>query len=122
MEVATNVAQNRKVLTPEQAFEYVRTLYLDSHKGKTMPAAPVMGNLPDDLAGRLSAGKYAVPVYVKVSKDGLPLGAFADPACASKIDDPYLDSVVQGIRFKPALANGEAVEGAVSINLSQLRI
>jgi hypothetical protein len=124
MEVATNIARGRRVLTSDQAFDYVRTMYIDAHKGRgdTLPATPVMGNLPSDLSAQVAAGKYGSPIFVKVSKDGLAERVFSDPACALPIDDPYLESLVQGIRFKPALAKGEPVDGVASLNLSRLRI
>jgi hypothetical protein len=122
IEVATNVSENREQMSPEQAFEYVKKAYLDAHKGATMHAAPVMGELPADLQVRLEQGKYDETIYVRVSRDGLADVAFADPACTRRIDDPYLDSVVRTIRFKPALEDGKPVEGVASVNLSQLKI
>jgi hypothetical protein len=84
--------------------------------------APVMGELPADLQVRLEQGKYDETIYVRVSRDGLADVAYADPACTKRIDDPYLDSVVRTIRFKPALEDGRPVEGIASVNLSQLKI
>jgi len=82
----------------------------------------VMGDLPPDLGSQIAAGKYTDSIYVKVSKDGLADTAFADSRCSKRIEDPYLDSVVKGIRFKPALAEGVPVEGVAELNLSRLRI
>ena len=122
IEIGTNVAERREVMTPDQAFEYVKRTYIEAHKGKTMHAVPVMGELPADLASHIAAGKYAETIYVRVSKDGLADGAFADIACSKKIEDPYLESVVREIRFEPALADGKPVEGVASLNISRLRI
>jgi len=122
IEVATNVSPKHREMTPEQAFEYVKGLYIESHKSDTMHASPVMAELPTDLRARIEMGKYSETIYVKVSKDGLADEAFADPACSKRIDDPYLDSVVRTVRFKPALDQGKPVEGIASLNLSQLRI
>ncbi len=122
IEVATNASENREQMSPEQAFAYVKKAYLEAHRTATMHAVPVMGELPSDLQVRLEQGKYDETIYVKVSRDGLADEAFADPACSKRIDDPYLDSVVRTIRFKPALEDGKPVEGVASVNLSQLRI
>jgi hypothetical protein len=122
VEVATNISPKRSTLSAEEAFNFVRTKYIGAHKGETLPASPVMGKLPDDFASHLAEGKYSAPIFVKVSKDGTANGAFSDASCTAKIDDTYLDSVVSGIRFKPALAQGNPVEGVASLNLSQLRI
>jgi hypothetical protein len=122
IEVATNVAPQRKLLSADEAFDYVKTKYVEAHKGQTLSAAPIMGSLPDDLAAHLAEGKYGTAFYVRVSKDGLANGEFADASCSTKINDPYLDTVVSGIRFKPALADGNPVSGVATLNLSQLRI
>jgi hypothetical protein len=121
-EIATNVATDRQEMTREQAFEYVRSEFIGAHSKATIPAVPVMGKLPGDLHAQLLAGKYAAAFYVKVSPDGLANKSYADPACTQRIDDPYLDSVVKRIRFKPALNNGKPVDGVASLNLSQLKI
>jgi hypothetical protein len=57
-----------------------------------------------------------------VSPDGLSNGAYSDPACTRKIDDPYLDSVVTKVRFKPALNKGKPVEGIAVLNLNKLAL
>ncbi len=121
-EVATSVSAKRVDLTREEAFEYVKFEYVGAHKGDTLPAVPAMAKLPAALPVRLAEGKYAETFYVRVSKDGLASEAFVDAACARKIGDPFLDSVVRSLRFKPALAKGIAVEGTAAVNLNKLTI
>lgn len=121
-EVATNISSKRVELTSDEAFEYIKMEYEGAHKGETLGPVPAMGTLPVDLPALLAEGKYRGPVYVRVSKDGLAEDAYLDPACERNAGDPYLSSVVRGIRFKPALSNGKAVEGVTSINLRQLTI
>jgi hypothetical protein len=41
--------------------------------------------------------------------------------CTKKMDDPFLDTVVRGLRFKPALSSGVPVEGVASVNLTKLQ-
>jgi hypothetical protein len=121
-EIANNIAANRVELTREEAFQYVKMEYIGAHRGDTLPAAPAMGKLPGDLQALLATGKYSEAFYVRVSSDGLANEAYADAACTRRIEDPYLDSVVQRIRFKPALDNGRPVDGVASIKLGQLKI
>jgi hypothetical protein len=122
VEVATNISPKREEMSPDQAFEYVKNSYITAHKTATLPAAPVMGELPPDLGSQIAAGKYGEPIYVKVSKEGLADQSYSDAACTAKIDDPYLASVVHSIRFKPALQQGTPVDGVATLNLSRLRI
>ncbi len=96
--------------------------YVSAHLKDTLPAIPAMAKLPADLPSRLAQGKYREAFYVKVSKDGLADEAYSDPACTRRIDDPYLDSVVKRIRFKPALNNGKSVDGVASLDLGKLPI
>jgi hypothetical protein len=121
-EVATNIAADRVELTREEAFEYVKMEYIGAHLKDTLPASPAMGKLPADLPAHLAQGKYAQAFYVKVSKDGLANEAYSDPACTRRIDDPYLDSVVRRVRFKPALNNGKPVDGVAALTLGKLAI
>jgi hypothetical protein len=122
VEIATNVAPNRALLTRDEAFEYVKMDYIGAHKGATLPAVPAMGKLPADLPARLAEGMYAETYFVRVTKNGLASGSFVDAACTRKVDDPYLDSVIKAIRFKPALDKGEPVEGVASVRLGELPI
>jgi hypothetical protein len=121
-EIATNVANDRVELTRDEAFEYVKMEYVSSHKGATLPAEPAMGKLPAELPAKLAQGQYKQAFYVRVSRDGLADEAYSDPACTRRIDDPYLDSVVKRIRFKPALNSGEPVDGFATLNLGKLAI
>jgi hypothetical protein len=121
VEIATNISPKRQEMTPDQAFNYVKDSYITAHKTSTLPAAPIMGELPPDLSTQLAAGKYSEPIYVKVSKDGLADKAYSDAACTNKIEDSYLETVVKSIRFKPALTQGQPVDGVATLNLSRLK-
>jgi hypothetical protein len=121
-EVATSVSSKRVPLTGDEAFEYVKMEYMAAHGKQTLAASPLMGQLPADLPSRLAEGQYRDTVYVRVSKDGLAADAFSDASCSRRLDDPYLESVVKSIRFKPALDNGKPVEGVVPLNLTRLAI
>jgi hypothetical protein len=120
LEVATNVSDKRVPLTRDEAFEYVKLEYIGSHRGETLPARPAMGHLPGDLPARLGSGTFGRTYYVKVSKEGLPDGAFLDDSCTHKAEDPYLQSVIGGFRFKPALKDGTPVNGVAVVKLGEL--
>ena len=119
-EVATNVSSKRVPLTREEAFEYVKIQYIASHKGATVPATPAMGKLPPDFNARITGGQFNRTYYVKVSKDGVAEGAFMDADCKQKIEDEYLESVVNSIRFKPALEKGKPVSAVAQLKLDKL--
>ena len=121
VEIATNLAANRVELTREEAFEYVLMEYVSAHKGETLPAVAAMGRLPAELPTRIAAGKYSDTFFVPVTKDGLGNGAFSDRICTKRINDPFLDTVVKGLRFKPALSSGAAVDGIATVNLTKLQ-
>jgi hypothetical protein len=121
-EIATNVAADRVELTRDEAFEYVKMEYEGAHTKDTLPAVPAMGRLPADLPSKLAQGMYSSVFYTKVSAEGLAYEAYSDAACTKKVDDPYLDSVVKRIRFKPGLSKGKPVEGTAALRLGQLEI
>ncbi len=121
-EIATNISSKRVELTRDEAFEYVKMEYIGSHRDETLPAVPAMGRLPAELPTRLAAGKYNETFFTKVTKDGLADEAYVDGECATKVNDPFLNTVVRSIRFKPALAHGKPVDGIASLDLSKLQI
>jgi hypothetical protein len=121
-EIATTAAPKRMELTREEALQYVIIEYVSSHKGATLPPTPAMGKLPADLPARLANNQFQQTYYVKVAKDGKPSEAFSDESCSRTVDDPYLQSVVKNIRFKPALEKGKPVDGIAPLNLSHLPI
>jgi hypothetical protein len=121
-ELATNVADKRVPLTRDEAFQYVLIDYVSSHKAASLPATPAMGKLPADLRTRLDSGQLTQRFFVKVSKDGLPVETYVDETCSHKVDDPYLQSVIQDIRFKPALEKGRPIEGIALLRFCDLRM
>jgi hypothetical protein len=122
VEVPTNLSADRVEMTRSEAFDFVRTEYINAHRGATRPPVPAMGKLPAELPNKLATGSYGETFYVKVSKEGLAESSFADAECTKKIEDPFLDSVVTSLRFKPALDQGKPVEGVSALNLSKLTI
>ncbi|HZZ18524.1 MAG TPA: hypothetical protein VFE25_04105 [Opitutaceae bacterium] len=122
IEVATSMSANRVDLTRDEAFQYVMMEYVGAHRGATLPPVPAMGHLPAALPTRLAAGDYTSAFYVRVSKDGLGEEAFSDQACTRRINDPFLDSVVSELRFKPALEHGKPASGIAEVNLGKLQI
>ena len=121
-EIATDVAPKRVALTRDEAFQYVMIEYVSSHKGATLPATPAMGRLPSDWPTRVASGQFKQTYYVNVTKDGKPTAVFADKSCSQKVEDPYLESVVQNICFKPALENGKPVDGIAAVKFADLAI
>ena len=119
-EIATTVADKRVALTRDEAFEYVRDTYEGSHLHDTLPATPAMGRVSSDLPARLGQGQYAATIYVRVSKDGMPDTVYRDSACTQPLADPYVDALVRGLRFEPALDKGKPVAGVAAFKLRQL--
>ena len=90
-----------------------------NHRSKRAPT-PVMAQVPPDFRARIVAGGYAENIYSKVSKDGRPRGIYSDATCTKKVDDTYLASVVDNVRFKPALEKGQPVDGVAGLKLNKL--
>lgn len=120
-ELATNVAEKRVPLTRDEAFQYVLIDYVGSHKGASLPATPVMGKLPADFRSQLGSEQLAQLFFVKVSKDGLPVETYVDASCSRKVDDPHIQSLIQEIRFHPALEKGRPVEGVAQLRFADVR-
>ncbi len=122
VEVATNRASHRVDLSRDEAFNYLKADYLGLHKIESRPPEPALGHLPPDFADRAASGKYRATYYVRVTRDGVGEGVFADSACSRRVDDAYLESIVGNLRFMPALEKGRAIEGVAALRLDQLKI
>lgn len=121
-EVANTTADKAVTLTRAEAHEYIVIDHLASHKGATLPPALALGAKSGDFRARYGGDQLQRTIYVKVNKDGLPQGIFGNQACTEKIDDPFMESVVNYARFKPALSAGKAVDGVAGVRLGELAL
>ncbi len=122
VEIATNVARKRVAITADEAFQFSIVNYIENHRGATLQPMPLKMTLPADLRQRLPAEKLSRNFYVRVSKNGMPTGAFSDEACVEKITDPDLEAAALALRFNPALNVGKPVEGVAPVRLDQLTL
>jgi hypothetical protein len=120
-EIASDVAPQRVPLTRDDAFAYMKIEYLSTHKGETLTTVPALGKLDKLARSTLTDPQLNRVYFVKVSKDGLPLEAFADEACSQPVE-PMVGTVVNGVRFYPALNKGKPVEGVARLVLTELSI
>ena len=80
---------------------------------------PALARITEETRSRLGE-QFTRAFFVKVSKDGLPGGAFTDSLCNQKIEDPYLLAVIKDLRFRPGLQKGQPVEAVARVNLNDL--
>jgi len=120
-ELASNVAPKHMTLTGEEAFEYFVMDYVSTHPGETIPASVIGGKPPPDFQARLAGGKYRQAYYARVSRKGTAKTLYIDEACSKEVDDDYLKSLVQGLRFKPALDGGFPTTSVLKLKLADVR-
>jgi hypothetical protein len=120
-ELATSEAEKAVPLTKTEAFTYLTLDYLSSHKKDTLPAMPVMGKLSKEERGRLDPTQLGQTYYVKVTKDGLPAGAFLDATCTHSVGET-VSELIGGVRFYPALEKGRPVEGVAELRLTRISL
>ena len=120
-EIASDVAPQRVPLTRDDAFAYMKIEYLSTHKGATLTTVPALGKLDKTVRSTLTEPQLNAAYFVKVTKDGLPVAAFTDEACSQPVET-MLGTVVNGVRFYPALEKGKPVEGVARLVLSELTI
>lgn len=119
IEIATNVAPNRVVLTREEAFRYLKIEYLTKHKADTLPASLAMRKIyPNEKPGSNPDDQSGAFCFIKVSKEGIPIGTFTDELC-SQPADAKTEAIASTFRFFPALDQGKQVEGVVRVPLPQ---
>ena len=111
--------EKRVPLTYDEASTYLLIDYLGTHKGASLPATPALARVTDETRSRLGA-QFTRTYFVKVSKDGKPQEAYLDAACSQKVADPYLSSVINDVRFNPALEKGQPTGGIAQLTLDSL--
>ena len=120
-EIASDVAPQRVPLTRDDAFAYMKIEYLSTHKGGTLTTVPALGKLDQGVRSTLTEPQLNTVYFVKVTKEGLPVAAFTDEVCSQPVET-VVGTVVNGVRFYPALDKGKPVEGVARLVLSELTI
>ena len=116
--VATNLSTSRTDLTREEAPLYAKIDYMGAHKGETLP--PSLALSPFEIRAaprRVEAGERSI-YYLRISKDGIPLGCFLDTRCTQRVQNADTLRRLEALRFFPALDKGVAVEGQVAVDLA----
>ncbi len=119
LEFGTNVSDKNVRLTREEAHQYLVMEHVAAHKGATLPPAVALGLATADLQAHFDAAQLEQSIYVKVGRDGLPLGVFRD-AEGIRPGGEVLERLVAVARFTPALARGKAVEGVAKLRIAEL--
>lgn len=119
LEFGTNVSDRSVWLTREEAHQYLVMEHVSAHKGETLPPALALGLDAANLRAAFDDAQAQQLVYVKVSRDGLPLGVFRDAECIRPGGDA-LERLVAVARFAPALAKGKPVEGLAKLRIADL--
>ena len=120
-EIPTDIAQKRVPLTRDDAFEYLKIEYDNTHKGQTLVAMPALGRPDKEERLRLTPNQLKATYYVKVDKAGHPLGTFFDEECTQPVDDT-IGALARNVRYYPALDQGKPVEGIARLSWSQLEL
>ncbi|HVU33408.1 MAG TPA: hypothetical protein VHE61_08230 [Opitutaceae bacterium] len=112
-ELPTSVSTRRMVLTREEAFQYILLDYLSTHPHDTLPPTPALAEAPAALRARASA--HVATFYVKVTREGLPAGVFADQQCTAKLGDANVAALVATMFFHPGLEAGKPVDAVLAM-------
>jgi len=121
-EVATNASSKRVELTREEARLYLVIEHIGANKGATQVAEAVRGSLSPAIRSRLRPDQLENVSYVRVSKDGVPLGVYVDESASLPVSDEDLVAAVKDAFFKPALHDGKPVDGVVRVRLGELTL
>jgi len=120
-EIPTEFAQKRVPLSREDAFEYLKIDYFRANKGKTLPPTAALGRPTPEERRRLAPNQWKAVYFVKVSKDGRPLGTYMDEAFSQPVDDT-IAALAENARFYPALDQGKPVEGTARLSWPKLAL
>ncbi len=111
-EIASDRSKKQFALTRDEVLEYLALERVSTHRGKTLPPAPVWALAPSALLASERPGGFDLPITVHVDAKGR----------LAKIDESTivpdaLAEIVRELLFVPALHDGVAVPGIAMINL-----
>ena len=118
-EVATNLSEKRLALTSEQAFQFFFIDYLSTHKGATLPPAPMLMIPRTEFHPQVQNTDANQSIYANVDKLGNVLAMTTDSA-GNRPMPAALESSLRNVRFLPALEKGTPVDGRLKFPLAQL--
>ena len=118
-EVATNLSEKRMALTSDQAYQFFLIDYLTAHKGATLPPAPMLMKPRAEIRRQLEKAETSQTIYANVDKSGNVLAVSADAEGTQRLP-VSVESVLQNVRFMPALTSGAPVQGRIKMTLAQL--
>ena len=118
-EIATNLSKNQVELNAEQLYQHFLRAYLTRHRGATRPPGFMLLAPSDELRKKLKATKLQQMIYAEIALDGAITSLSADPGGETTLTSQVL-SVLDLVRFFPALREGSAVEGRIQFKLSDL--
>ncbi|MEO6002570.1 MAG: hypothetical protein ABIZ04_15925 [Opitutus sp.] len=118
-EVATNLSEKRMALTSDQAFQFFLIDYLTAHKGATLPPAPVLMKPRAEIRRAVEKAEKNHTIYANLDKSGNVLVITSDAAGTQPLP-ASVQSVLQNVRFMPALEKGAPVAGRIKVTLAQL--
>ena len=118
-EVATNLSEKRLPLTSEQAYQFFFIDYLTTHKGATLPPAPMLMIPRAEFYQQVPNSDINQTIYANVDKLGNVLAMSTDSS-GKRAVPPALESSLRNVRFLPALEKGAPVDGRLKFTLAQL--
>ena len=119
-EVATNRSDKRVALTHDEARQYLVTQHFGAHKGETLPATALRDPLLRASRPGLTVAQQTRTIYVRVGRDGVVRGIFADADCQLPLDEAATTAALGEVFFMPALEHGRPVDGVAPVRLAEL--
>jgi hypothetical protein len=121
-EVATNASSKRVELNRAEARQYLVLDHVATHKKATLPPLPVPGSLPASVRQRVAPEQLNRACYARIGKDGALLGIFTDEAASLPLGDAELSGLFADALYRPAIADGKAMDGVVRVRLADLAL
>lgn len=118
-QVATNLSKSVEAVNEEHVYQYFLRDYLIRNRAQTRAAKPLL--LASAEALRLQVNKAGLEqvVFVVVDKLGNTVSLSADGVEARDLPEQVM-SVLQHVRFLPALEDGQPVDGRLRLRVGDL--
>ena len=116
-EVGTNLSEKSTLLSEDQALAILMAGYLNSNRGKTVPAEPIWATAPWSFRAMLDPESMRGQVQLSVDDEGRVTELRHNP---NQHMPRLLREVLTKTRFYPALEKGQAVASTRQVDLARL--
>lgn len=113
-ELATTRSEQRLPLSKKEAELYLVTQYVADHRSETLAARTALASFPSEFSKQIDPEQLKKRFVLTIDPSGEVANVQVADAPAEPVNE-YVEQVLKGFRFYPALIKGKPVEGQLRV-------